>query len=650
MPLKVDLKTLTAKRDNAMRFLYELFEEFQVVINVQPELELIERIYKEIESKYRGFKKQVEVIEDRIIENQIPPEDPVVISNNEASTKAKSDYLKCTQSFATYQRNCLDAKAKVQKHDQEHVAGHLEHVNTALQKMVDVLDSKSNSQNHGLEKLSVPVWDGDRKSYATWKNEFNNCMKKYNQDHDEQLQRLRKALPKHLFWTNQIKYSQSITQAWQILDNEFNNKRKLMDEILKDITNLKPIKCDAKSLARFAAKILSFANNMEQNGCSVTESVEAPFIMSQLLSKLDGADNIEFGREMARAHKVENTANLIEWLNNEATLRSRCGKTNFDAKSDSYGVEVPNLDEICPLGCTSKHLLTACPLYQAASTNEKWEIVRKHKRCRKCLRTHHTNSCSKPDGTTCNKCDRRHHKSLHDSGPENPNADTPPPRQKETASNGHIKRNSKISGFLPIQKIKIKDDDDNLQEFIAMIDSGSNTSFISKNAAKKLGLKGSDTHLTMNLAGGKKKAETSELVEITVVSSCDKAIEKSMSVYTLTSPCSPAKIISRQAVNKYKHLHPVSDKLYLDGGKVDLLIGTDFADAFADIHVLQGDPGEPIAKKNCFGWYLLGQIDDQSCSGIHSVDVGTVSAIEDIKTLLTQDLLGVKPTYRTMHV
>ena len=71
--------------------------------------------------------------------------------------------------------------------------------------MVDVLDSKSNSQNHGLENLSAPAWDGDRKSYATWKNEFNNSMKKYNQDHDEQLQRLRKALPKHLFWTNQIK-------------------------------------------------------------------------------------------------------------------------------------------------------------------------------------------------------------------------------------------------------------------------------------------------------------------------------------------------------------------------------------------------------------------------------------------------------------
>ena len=31
-------------------------------------------------------------------------------------------------------------------------------------------------------------------------------------------------------------------------------------EILKDITNIKPVRSDAKSLARFASNILSFAN------------------------------------------------------------------------------------------------------------------------------------------------------------------------------------------------------------------------------------------------------------------------------------------------------------------------------------------------------------------------------------------------------
>ena len=62
---------------------------------------------------------------------------------------------------------------------------------------------------------------------------------------------------------------------------------------------------------------------MEQNGCAVTSTSEAPFVMSQLLSKLDASDNIEFGREMLRMGKEENVLNLIDWLNKEASLRSR---------------------------------------------------------------------------------------------------------------------------------------------------------------------------------------------------------------------------------------------------------------------------------------------------------------------------------------
>jgi hypothetical protein len=71
MPPKVDLNTLAAKRDNSVRSLYDLFEEFHMVINVKPALGLIEKVYKELEAKYRAFKKQIEVIEDKIIDNQI---------------------------------------------------------------------------------------------------------------------------------------------------------------------------------------------------------------------------------------------------------------------------------------------------------------------------------------------------------------------------------------------------------------------------------------------------------------------------------------------------------------------------------------------------------------------------------------------------
>ena len=49
-----------------------------------------------------------------------------------------------------------------------------------------------------------------------------------------------------------------------------------------------------------------------------------------------------------------------------------------------------------------------------------------------------------------------------------------------------------------------------------MLDTASNTSLPSKRAAKQLGISGPQTHLTMNLAGGRKKAEVSEIIEIEI--------------------------------------------------------------------------------------------------------------------------------------
>ena len=148
--------------------------------------------------------------------------------------------------------------------------------------------------------------------------------------------------------------------------------------------------------------------------------------MSQLLSKLDAKDNVDFGREVKRLKKDENVLNLIDWLNEEASLRSR---VKWDTRSDTgnhdHGFqnqrtsdshashsEKPD-EEICPVGCKARHLLSACPMFQKSTVDQRWKIVKQNNRCRKCLRKHHTDHCKKPDGTTCNKCTGRHHRSLH---------------------------------------------------------------------------------------------------------------------------------------------------------------------------------------------------------------------------------------------
>ena len=79
-----------------------------------------------------------------------------------------------------------------------------------------------------------------------------------------------------------------------------------------------------------------------------------------------------------------------------------------------------------------------------------------------------------------------------------------------------------------------------------MLDRGSNTSFISKNVKRKLGISGAKTHLTMNLAGGNKKSEESELINISVVSTAEDHIQKSVRAYVINKPYSPARTVSRK--------------------------------------------------------------------------------------------------------
>ena len=104
--------------------------------------------------------------------------------------------------------------------------------------------------------------------------------------------------------------------------------------------------------------------------------------------------------------------------------------------------------------------------------------------------------------------------------------------------------------------------------------------------------------------------------------------------------------MSRKTVNSYQHLGEISNKLYLSAGTVQFSIGKNLTDAFVDVRVIFGSVGEPIAKRNCFGWYVMGQFTDRAeqTTAINSVNVETVSALEDMKKLLIQDMLGVKPT------
>ncbi len=259
---KTDLKTLIGKRDNAIQSVQELFEEFKTVLTVEPNLDRLETIFNLVEAKYRNIKKQQETIADRIVQDNLSESDEMLKSNSEVGKKLKDNYLQLTRTFAAYQKTLTSAKSSADN------SKSLEAMTSAVTKMAEALKG-SKSKTSGLERLPVPSWDGCRTSYSTWKKEFRHWMTKYSQDEDEQLQWFRKAMPKGFWWMDLVKTCKSIGRAWDILDVEFANKRKLIDELLTGINNQKPVKRNSKSLSQYASLITGCVNDMEENECPV---------------------------------------------------------------------------------------------------------------------------------------------------------------------------------------------------------------------------------------------------------------------------------------------------------------------------------------------------------------------------------------------
>jgi len=102
MPPKIDFKTLSGERDNAIHALSELFDEFEALYSVKPELNLLAAIFNEIESKYRAIKKQIEAIADRFVEDGVTSEDERIAENLKCGDEIKVRYLETLQKYAHY--------------------------------------------------------------------------------------------------------------------------------------------------------------------------------------------------------------------------------------------------------------------------------------------------------------------------------------------------------------------------------------------------------------------------------------------------------------------------------------------------------------------------------------------------------------------
>ena len=129
----------------------------------------------------------------------------LLLTTKKLGDKVKADFLQIALKFAAYQKEQNSSETSESSVTLKALTSSMSSMSTVVANMADILGSKPNSS--GLQRLPVPTWDGGRRSYASWKKEFNHWMTKYGQDKDEQLQRFRNAIPQRSWWTDQMKTS-----------------------------------------------------------------------------------------------------------------------------------------------------------------------------------------------------------------------------------------------------------------------------------------------------------------------------------------------------------------------------------------------------------------------------------------------------------
>ena len=167
---------------------------------------------------------------------------------------------------------------------------------------------------------------------------------------------------------------------------------------------------------------------------------------------------------------------------------------------DNSKVKQSSDAELCPLKCTVHHLFPECSVYQNLSVDEQWEFVKQNNRCRKCLMTHHTNLCKKPNRTTCKQCTKHHHYSLHNNrrnsdGNAHFNQQSDASKLEagkiniETSSkptiktqNNNVQGYNKIKGVYLIQKVRVRNKNGEFVEILAIIDTDQMCKIHSKTA------------------------------------------------------------------------------------------------------------------------------------------------------------------------
>lgn len=489
-----------------------------------------------------------------------------------------------------------------------------------------------------LPKLNLKIFSGDIKEFPTFIDMFDSLVHTNSSmsDMDKFIYLLSVLTNEPLNLVKRTKFiADNYLTAYENLCKTYTNQRDLANVYWKEISETPLLSTENAQMLK------TLLNTFEQNLSGLekmgydTEAWDFP-LMNILLEKLDPSTARAFELDHGST-EVPTYKKLFSFLMKHCTALESCarfkrGKNSTSANFTKYPRKtafVPassnrlhssflaaNTKHICSF-CNADHLIYKCSKFLEKSPQDRFDFVKQLKCCINCLATaHNTINCTSEK--RCLKCNKRHHTILHFySAKDIQTSDIlPGPSGINTSNNdsSHISTslsNTALSVFnvlLGTVQIKVQDRFGNLHYARAILDSGSQINFISKNFFKKLSLPKHTVGLTIQ---GLDKMSTSAnaAVSLKILSNTDNEVSFDISAIILEKICTDMPHCKLDLKN-WSHINnlKLADPSFHLPGKIDLLLGADIYPYILQNGFITGGPNEPSAINTVFGWTIVGKI------------------------------------------
>ncbi|XP_046970404.1 uncharacterized protein LOC124537574 [Vanessa cardui] len=307
--------------------------------------------------------------------------------------------------------------------------------------------------------------------------------------------------------------------------------------------------------------------------------------------------------------------------------RDMQAKPAIKSKSFHASVEKEKEDKAkskqeCPL-CHESHYINQCKRFSLMKPKERQAFVQTAKLCFNCLvPTHAVIKCRQP--FSCKKCGRRHHTMLHF---ERDNQETT--REQATvvpSSETHHERASTSRGdtnitatfsrrelqpnsvLLATAKVKVFHSNGLKYIIRALIDQGSQASFVSESTVQLLGLvRKPVSGWVSGLGDGRMKIKHTVLLHLeSRHNPTSYIIVKAYVLHSLTSLLPSTKLNIPKWVEMDNH--SLADPTYAVPGKIDILLGAEIYSVILLDGVIKHPDCNILAQNTLFGWILSGKM------------------------------------------